>query len=139
MHILTATIPRHERPSPDYFQHKWENRNHEELYVMINGLRGKYKPLDVDHRLELAAHVHAYDLATRSVCSQTGPKGETLSERMAAVNFPWEGGKQILICGGNAKTREREILKHKLILKDLGYRFIGIGNSYYFYVIILAR
>lgn len=138
-YLLTGAIPRHEAPPRIYFQHKFENSFHENLYININKMRGKNNVLDVDHRLELAAHIHAHDIRIRQTCTETGPHGETLGDRLQAVNFPVVKSHQILMCGGNAATRERDLKRHKKVLKDMAWRYIGIGNSHYYYVIILAR
>lgn len=137
--LLTGIVPKHEQLPRAYFQHKYENGNHENLYVNINKMRGKNNNLDVDHKLELAAHTHAYNIRIRATCTDTGPHGETLNDRLEAVNFKAQKAQQIIMCGGNHVTRERELKRYKRVLNDMSYKYIGIGNSVYYYVIILAR
>lgn len=112
---------------------------------LINDHRRKWnaKELVEDERLECAAKMQLKHIRATRTCTHLGLNGETPRDRSIACGYPWTYGDQLLVCQYLTEEAWIDTLpavpKQYRILRDHGFKHIGVAGDELWWVVILAR
>lgn len=115
-------------------------RPHDYLTDAINEHR--QRNLYNDTRLDCAAQAHADDILARRTCTGIGRLGETAKQRAEDCQFPWMGGQWLIVCNVDKDLVFDHITSDNdmnMIMLDPNYRYIGVGQSSGYFVILFAE
>lgn len=115
------------------------------ITTLINDHRKKWNAqlLKEDDRLNCAASMQLKHIRNARHCTHIGPNGEGPRDRSIACGYPWTFGEQLLICQYLTEESWFDTLpavpKQYRLLRDHGWRNIGVAGDKLWWVVILAR
>lgn len=124
-----------------FLSYKRYPRPHDDIVDAINEYREAFSlpALYNDTRLDCAAQAHAVDMAARRTCTSTGRLGETARKRAEDCQFPYFDGEMVIVCDTATLL---EALRFKNAFSDTihksQYRYIGVGQSSFYFVVFFA-